>query len=63
MTGYDPIPTPSQRRLLQQLRTDLWRTAAVGERVLTTVTANGWIERRAAGEIPEFRLTPAGLEA
>ena len=63
MSDFEPIGTHGQRRLLQQLRTDQWRTAKAVHRVLTTVLANGWIERRDSAGGEEFKLTPAGLEA
>lgn len=62
MSDYDPIPTAGQRQLLQRLRTDQWRVAKASDRLLRTVLANGWVERRGKGEELELRLTTSGFE-
>ena len=65
MSDYYPVPTLGQRQFLQRLRSDQWRALAVvkaSDRLLTTVIANGWIERRDEGQYREVRLTMSGLE-
>ena len=68
MNDFQPFLTPAQKRFLQRLRTDACRPfpeagAAPSERMLTTMTANGWIVCRGEGPEREVRLTPSGLEA
>jgi hypothetical protein len=63
-----PLMTTAQRRFLQRLRTDQWRslasaTGATSERLLVTITANGWIERSGTGLDREVKMTSNGLEA
>ena len=63
-----PIPTATQRQIMQRLRTDIWRrlgrvSVTVGEAGLATLVRNGWIERRGEGPTTELNLTAAGLEA
>ena len=60
----DTRPTMTHRQVMQQLRTDKWRTlaslgGAAGEGTLKTLARNGWIERRGV----EIKLTASGLEA
>jgi hypothetical protein len=61
-------PTPSQRQLLQRLRTDRWRRLAsvsvrVGETTFAGLVANGWIGQRGKGQDYQVRLTATGLKA
>jgi hypothetical protein len=58
------FPSPSQRRVMQRLRTDIWRMqATVDVVILNRLVANGWVERRGEELASELRLTLAGLEA
>ena len=50
----------SSRKLIRRLA-DV--RPSISERALTTINANGWIERRGEGAEREFRLTQSGLEA
>ena len=65
---FEPLMTTAQRRFLQRLRTNQWRSltsvkGSTSERLLTTITANGWIERRGTGLDREVKMTSNGLEA
>ena len=62
------LPNPTQRQLLQRLRTDSWRAlnkvrVAIGDITLARLVENGRIEQRGEGHARELRLTAAGLEA
>ena len=68
MNEHGPLPTATQRQFMQRLRTDQWRrlaavSAAAGDRLLASMIAHGWLERRGAGQEQEVWLTIAGLEA
>lgn len=57
-----------QRQLMQYLRAGAWVSVSklsipVGQRTLSRLAENGWIERRGSGQRSEIKLTPAGLIA
>jgi hypothetical protein len=62
------LPTPTQRKVLQRLRTDEWQSFAklnfvVGDRLSVRLVDRGWVERRCVGGAIELKLTTSGLEA
>lgn len=61
-------PRANHRWIMQQLRVEEWRSVPklgvkVGDGVLKTLVANGWIEQRGQGHTLEVKLTSVGLEA
>ena len=63
-----PRVKSGQRQLMQYLRSGDWKIVAklpvaASENMLDQMINNGWIERRAAGQLAEIKLTSAGLAA
>jgi chromosome segregation and condensation protein ScpB len=62
------FPRSNHRWIMQRLRVNEWRSVPklgvkVGDGLLKTLVANGWIEQRGEGHTLEIKLTAAGLDA
>lgn len=62
------LPRANHRWIMQRLNVGEWRSVPklgvkVGDGLLKTLVANGWIEQRGQGYALEIRLTTAGLDA